>query len=114
MPSRPTRHNPGIHLGKRTTAEAWRPSASKRGYSRKWAEASKGFLREHPLCVHCLRRGLTVEAVEVDHIVAHRGDMGLFWTRENWQPLCHACHSRKTYLEDGGLGRTKKLHASAP
>lgn len=40
----------------------------------------------------------------MDHIVPHKGDMTLFWDRNNWQSLCSACHKRKTVLEDGGFG----------
>ena len=36
---------------------------------------------------------------------AHRDDYELFWSRENWQPLCAACHGRKTATKDGGYGR---------
>lgn len=114
MPSRPTRHNPGVHVGKRTTAEAWRPSAAKRGYGRKWREARLGYLRSHPLCVHCLALGLTVAATQVDHIIAHRGDMALFWLPGNWQALCAAHHTAKTNREDGGLGRQRIEHGRSP
>jgi len=45
-------------------------------------------------------------AVVVDHIIPHRGDLALFWDeKNNWQALCHRCHSRKTAREDGGFGR---------
>lgn len=110
MPSCPRSHNPGVHVGKRTTADAWRPSAAKRGYGRKWQAARLGYLRAHPLCVECLAIGLTVASVEVDHIIPHRGDMELFWRPGNWAALCKPHHSRKTYLEDGGCGRTRKEH----
>jgi 5-methylcytosine-specific restriction protein A len=40
-----------------------------------------------------------------DHIVAHKGDMRLFWDPKNWQSLCGPCNSRKAALEEGGFGR---------
>jgi 5-methylcytosine-specific restriction protein A len=46
-----------------------------------------------------------VLATDVDHRIAHKGDMTLFWDPANWQGLCHDCHSYKTALEDGGFGR---------
>jgi 5-methylcytosine-specific restriction endonuclease McrA len=39
-------------------------------------------------------------ATVVDHIIPHKGDRKLFWSRANWQPLCVSCHSsRKQRLE---------------
>jgi len=62
----------------------------------------------HPLCVHCEERGRVAPAQEVDHIIAHRGDMTLFWDTNNWASLCKPCHSRKTALQDGGFGNSPK------
>lgn len=52
-------------------------------------------------------------ATDVDHIVPHKGNHELFWDRDNWQALCHHCHSVKTATEDGGWGRQPKQHATA-
>ena len=79
-----------------------RGSASKRGYDYKWQKARKQFLNEYPLCVNCLKEGLTVIADVVDHIKPHKGDKELFWNRSNWQSLCKSCHDRKSAKEDGG------------
>ena len=73
------------------------------GYTYRWQQARKIFLMMHPLCVKCGE-----PATDVDHIVPHKGDMALFWNRDNWQPLCHHCHSVKTATEDGGWGRATK------
>ena len=75
-------------------------SASKRGYGSQWQKASKAYLREHPLCVECLKQRRYVQATVVDHIVPHRGDKTLFWDRNNWRSLCKPCHDRKTGCED--------------
>lgn len=75
-------------------------SAGSRGYGRAWQKARKEYLAVHPLCVECMKRGLYVKATDVDHIVPHRGDRTLFWDKENWQALCHSCHSKKTGRED--------------
>ena len=73
-----------------------RGSAAERGYDAKWRRARKLFLQRHPLCANCLSQGVLTPATVVDHIVPHRGDHRLFWDEQNWQPLCKACHDRKT------------------
>lgn len=80
-----------------------RGSAASRGYGHAWRKAREGFLRSHPLCVMHQRQGKSVPATVVDHITPHRGDMGLFWDKGNWQALCAACHdSAKQRLERSG------------
>lgn len=94
-----------------------RGSASSRGYGAAWRAARDQFLRDHPLCAEHGKRGDSIPAQVVDHIVAPRlaearesGDperMGeaqrLFWSRSNWQPLCKLCHdSDKQRLEKSG------------
>lgn len=79
--------------------EYTRPS-QERGYTYEWRKASKAFLKEHPLCAECQRKGRLIPATVVDHIVPHRGDRALFWDRPNWQPLCKKCHDEKTLREE--------------
>ena len=68
-------------------------------YNSRWARASKAFLAEHPVCAVC-----GAPATEVDHIIPHKKDMDLFWDSNNWQALCHSCHSKKT-MNEGSFGR---------
>lgn len=83
-----------------------RPSAAARGYGWRWQKTADGFLRKHPLCVHCDANGKITIARCVDHIVPITGAHDpLFWKRDNWQALCISCHSRKTMSEDFGIGR---------
>ena len=63
-------------------------------FCKDWKEASKDFLRRNPICVRCGEK-----ATITDHIVPHRGDAGLFWDENNWQPLCKRCHDKKTLQE---------------
>jgi len=86
----------------KAASEANRPSARKRGYDRKWQQASKEFLAQprNRLCA-C---GCGQVADVVDHIIPHKGNMSLFWDRTNWQPMNRRCHSRKTARQDGGFG----------
>lgn len=86
---------------------SWRSgmTSSQRGYDYKWQKAREQYLNANPLCVFCERNGRTTAATVVDHIVAHRGDMVLFWDQANWQSLCKPCHdSVKQAEEAAGLG----------
>jgi 5-methylcytosine-specific restriction enzyme A len=78
-----------------------RGSASKQAYGVQWRRARKRYLAEHPLCVMCLKEEKVVPATVVDHVIAHKGDMGLFWDKNNWQALCKRCHDTKTAKVDG-------------
>lgn len=89
-----------------------RPSAHARGYDSKWAKARAAYLRKHPLCADCQRRGLIVQATCVDHIKPHLGDKALFWDSSNWQSLCASCHSRKTSKEES-WNKGKKIRVTA-
>ncbi len=89
-----------------TTTPPQKPPASPRLYSYKWQQASKGFLRKHPLCQcpHCGEGRIRVrQATVVDHKIPHRGDMQLFWDSNNWQAMAKECHdSYKARLERSG------------
>lgn len=86
-------------IRRKAEADKRRPNANDRGYDGKWRRESKAFLAlpENRFCA-C---GCGRVADCVDHKRPHRGDMKLFWSRSNWQPLasspCHA--SRKQSLE---------------
>lgn len=62
-----------------------------------WRRLRASVLAEEPLCRHCAARGLVVEATDVDHINNDPTNND----RENLQPLCHECHSRKTNADMG-------------
>ena len=78
--------------------EEYRPEKKIYGY--KWQKVRKRFLETHPLCEECKKQGRYVKATDVDHVIPHRGDMDLFWDWDNYQALCHSCHSKKTARED--------------
>ena len=83
-----------------TTWRSDKSGANERGYTYAWQQARKRWLELHPLCVYCKRDGSVRPATVVDHVVPHRGDMALFWDRENWQSLCFTCHSSKKQAEE--------------
>lgn len=89
VPMLDTKRVQTIHAG------SWRTSdqtSTQRGYGYKWQQARIGWLAAHPLCVYCQRDGRVTAGTVVDHIVAHRGDVKLFWDTDNWQTLCRPCH----------------------
>lgn len=56
----------------------------------------------------CEEEGRVKAATDLDHINPHKGDMVLFWDKDNWQGLCHSHHSQKTATEDGGFGNPRR------
>jgi 5-methylcytosine-specific restriction protein A len=77
-------------------------TAAANGYGYRWQQARIAFLQDHPLCAQCQQCGRATPATVVDHIAPHRGDMLLFWDRNNWQPLCASCHGVKSHGEMAG------------
>jgi len=103
MPKRPPSFKHPAYrgeAGRKKDFDKQRPSSSRRGYGSKWQKARQAFLFKHPLCRICEEKGIIQSANVVDHIIPHKGDMKLFWSRSNWQPLCTTCHNRKTAVED--------------
>lgn len=86
--SRCPEHNPSRQRG----------SSTEQGYGHRWRVARIAFLAANPFC-WCGEL-----ATVVDHITPHKGDAGLFWSRDNWQSLCKRHHDRKTAREDGRWG----------
>jgi hypothetical protein len=84
-----------------------RPSASARGYNRRWRRLRRLVLACKPLCAdpfgfHAAEGSVEV-AIAVDHIVPK--SCGGRDALDNLQGLCASCHSRKTAQTDGGFGR---------
>lgn len=104
MPERPKYAKP-LYADQLRSEPRRRPAWKDRLYGRRWKNYAHGFLLEHPLCIRCERAGRVQPANVVDHIQPHKGDENLFWDPGNHQSLCKKCHDRKTYSEDGGLGR---------
>ena len=69
----------------------------------RWKTRARFQMQTHPLCKHCLEKGLVVKAVIADHVKPHRGDWNSFWLGE-LQSLCRHCHeSGKKYAEQRGF-----------
>jgi 5-methylcytosine-specific restriction protein A len=76
-----------------------RQKHSKFYQSGQWQQARLHALTNNPLCVECLRQGLTVVGNIVDHIIPLSEDWSLRLDANNHQVLCESCHSRKTVQE---------------
>lgn len=64
--------------------------------SPQWRALSKAFRRRHPLCGHCIERGVTTPADMVDHILPVRTHWDRRLDASNMQALCNPCHAVKT------------------
>ena len=70
--------------------------------SRRWRALRERFLMRHPLCKFCEQEGFIEVATVVDHIKPHKGDLDLFWSEDNLQPLCKPHHdSTKAQMDNG-------------
>lgn len=121
MPSMPTTFRapwmPSRAEVARATDQA-RGSARERGYTPAWDRASAAFLLAHPICPACEAAGLIVAAEVTDHVIPHKGDRALFWSRTNWQPACRWHHDAvKQRLEQlyaaGKIGPAELVLTSA-
>lgn len=75
----------------------------------RWRAYRLAFLASHPLCVNPFgRHGQFEVATVVDHRIAHKGDIELFWSESNHQSLCSRCHGYKTAKEDNGFGNASR------
>ena len=76
-----------------------RPTATERGYDAEWRRLRAIHLRDNPYCVTCERMGKLEKAVDVDHIIPHKGDDALRLDPANLQSLCKWHHRSKTARE---------------
>ncbi len=81
-----------------------RGNSASRGYGERWRKLRIQVLNAEPLCRICAREGRTTGATVVDHIIPHKGNSELLYSRENLQPLCKRHHDIKTALKDGRWG----------
>ena len=93
------------HLGHKKVRYENKPVYSKLYHTRRWINQSRLYRKRNPLCVECLKHGITTDCTgkrkgAVDHIIPHRGDMKLFWDKNNnWQTLCTMHHNQKSAKE---------------
>ena len=69
-----------------------RGSARARGYDTRWDRESRAYKLANPLCLGCRAVGRVAQTEVTDHVVPHKGDPALMWSRANWQPSCKWHH----------------------
>ncbi len=75
---------------------AWKKSTPG-GYGSHWRKLRNAVLAREPLCRVCNQAGRIKAADAVDHITPKfEGGTDAF---ENLQPICEACHAKKTAAE---------------
>ncbi|HHJ4457381.1 HNH endonuclease [Citrobacter sp. RHBSTW-00696] len=85
----------------RAEHDSRRGTRTERGYTNRWQRYRLRYLKANPLCKSCQKSGQFTPALIVDHIIPIDGEADvLFWPEWNHQPLCHACHNRKTVQDD--------------
>lgn len=73
-----------------------RRSAHARGYDRRWQAFRIVYLREHPLCADCEKRGRVTLAEHIHHIKKLVDAPHLKYEEGNLMPLCEPCHAVRT------------------
>ncbi len=108
MPSKPLRPCPyplcpglvasgycDAHKGAASTF-GFRGTANSRGYTYEWQRFRLAYLRLHPLCVDCEKRGIVTLATDVHHINKLRFAPGLKYDAGNLMALCSDHHDERT------------------
>lgn len=66
--------------------------------SNAWRKLSHRVLQNNPVCRSCYEQGIIRKADVVDHIVEVKDNWARRLDESNLQPLCYACHNRKTRI----------------
>jgi 5-methylcytosine-specific restriction enzyme A len=103
-------HPPGVTRCPKTAREydKQRGTPTERGYDADWRKLRASWLREHPLCEPCQKRGLVVPASHVDHVQSIREAPERRLDPTNLRSCCASCHMSKTASQDGGFGNPRR------
>lgn len=63
--------------------------------------------RDFGMCQECKRRGRKTRGTIIHHIVEAREDLSLFWSVDNLECICVACHNREHPERSGGKKKPK-------
>lgn len=86
------------------------PKTYKR-YSNRWKQIRQLYIKEHPVCEICEKKGIIKAVEEVHHLIPlSKGGTN---RADNLMSLCKSCHSKITATEGGRWGKnSKKLQNS--
>ena len=62
----------------------------------RWKSLSKRYRLHHPLCAHCLEKGIVTSARVVHHKIDRLAAPHLAFTWHNLESLCISCHNIHT------------------
>lgn len=93
----------GIDLKKVRHSKGYNGSRNPFYKSKAWRDYRKFYLMNHPLCVMCEAKGLSVEATVVDHVIPITQG-GSVWDCRNHQGLCKHHNAVKTALDNPNEG----------
>lgn len=93
------KYKPVRKKGKSFSLGSDKPTGRAKGYNKDWDIFRRRFIHHNPRCYCCGRHKDDVR-IEVDHVIAHKGNDELFWKSDNLIPLCKSCHSMATGMFD--------------
>jgi 5-methylcytosine-specific restriction protein A len=97
MPLERKANRPWIH--KTDRSKRWEQRTNGKFYhTPAWRRLRNYYIKLHPLCEECEKKGILIEAKVVDHIKPIRlGGEAL--SEDNLQSLCTTCHASKSAKE---------------
>jgi 5-methylcytosine-specific restriction endonuclease McrA len=105
MPLAPPRHAPRPVCPQHRSAkqiEQQRNAEKAKTYDGAWRRLRAAFLAANPTCA---AEGCGKPSTDVDHVQSVRSAPHMRLDPNNLRAFCHACHSRRTALEQGGWAR---------
>lgn len=91
------------HTRPTTAVPDRRGSSGSRGYDHRWRALRAAYLRQHPLCEVCERKGKTTPAVQVHHAIKIKDDRSRRLDVSNLVAVCDPCHRIVERMSDNRL-----------
>lgn len=76
--------------------------------SKRWQRVRQIVIaRDFGMCQECKRRGRKTRGTIIHHVIEAREDLTLFWSVDNLECICVACHNREHPERSGGKKKPK-------